>query len=73
MEAKKMWGFRWSCGGRQLFSLESARPASAVTCTLKFWDMEAKKTLPPLFGDSWASACGEALPRLQGALEKGIV
>ncbi len=34
----------------------------------KFWDMEAKKTLPPLFGDSWASACGEALPRLQGAL-----
>lgn len=34
----------------------------------KFWDLEAKKALPPLFGDSWASACGEALPRLQGAL-----
>ena len=34
----------------------------------KYWDLEAKKELPPLFGDSWSEASGEALPRLKGAL-----
>ncbi len=34
----------------------------------KYWDLEAKKQLPPLFGDSWSEATGEALPRLKGAL-----
>ncbi len=34
----------------------------------QYWDLEAKKELPPLFGDSWSEASGEALPRLQGAL-----
>ena len=34
----------------------------------KYWDLEAKKELPPLFGDSWSEASGEALPRLEGAL-----
>ena len=34
----------------------------------KYWDMEAKKELPPMFGDSWSEATGEALPRLEGAL-----
>ncbi|MBL0714956.1 MAG: ABC transporter substrate-binding protein [Desulfosarcina sp.] len=34
----------------------------------KYWNMEAKKELPPLFGDSWSEATGEALPRLNGAL-----
>lgn len=33
-----------------------------------FWDLEAKKELPPLFGDSWSASVGEALPRLEGAL-----
>jgi peptide/nickel transport system substrate-binding protein len=33
-----------------------------------FWDLEAKKQLPPLFGDSWSATIGEALPRLIGAL-----
>ncbi len=34
----------------------------------KYWDLESKKQLPPLFGDSWSEQSGEALPRLQGAL-----
>lgn len=33
-----------------------------------YWDLEANKELPPLFGDSWSSAVGEAYPRLIGAL-----
>ena len=33
-----------------------------------YWDKEAAKELPPLFGDSWSASVGEALPRLQGAL-----
>ena len=34
----------------------------------QFWDLEAKKELPALFGDSWSERSGEALPRLSGAL-----
>lgn len=34
----------------------------------QYWDLEAKKELPALFGDSWSSADGEALVRLSGAL-----
>jgi peptide/nickel transport system substrate-binding protein len=34
----------------------------------KYWDLEGKKELPPLFGDSWSEASGEAFPRLRGAL-----
>lgn len=34
----------------------------------RFWDLEAEKELPPLFGDSWSERSGEALPRLRGAL-----
>jgi len=33
-----------------------------------YWDMESKKELPPLFGDSWSASVGEALPRLEGAV-----
>ncbi|MFC2036416.1 ABC transporter substrate-binding protein [Chloroflexota bacterium] len=33
-----------------------------------YWDLEASKELPPIFGDSWSSAIGEAYPRLVGAL-----
>jgi peptide/nickel transport system substrate-binding protein len=33
-----------------------------------YWDLEAKKELPPLFGDSWADESGEAYNRLKGAL-----
>jgi peptide/nickel transport system substrate-binding protein len=34
----------------------------------RYWELEAAKELPPLFGDSWSESSGEALPRLQGAL-----
>jgi peptide/nickel transport system substrate-binding protein len=34
----------------------------------KYWDLEANKELPPLFGDSWSSELGEAINRLNGAL-----
>ena len=34
----------------------------------KYWDLEAKKQLPPLFGDSWSEATGESYTRLKGAL-----
>lgn len=34
----------------------------------QYWDLEANKELPPLFGDSWSTQDGEALNRLQGAL-----
>ena len=33
-----------------------------------YWDLEAKKELPPLFGDSWSATGGEAYRRLLGAL-----
>jgi peptide/nickel transport system substrate-binding protein len=34
----------------------------------QYWDLEAEKQLPPLFGDSWSSTLGEAYNRLLGAL-----
>lgn len=34
----------------------------------QYWDLEANKELPPLFGDSWSTTDGEALNRLEGAL-----
>ena len=34
----------------------------------KYWDLEANKELPPMFGDSWSTTDGEALNRLEGAL-----
>jgi hypothetical protein len=34
----------------------------------QYWDLEANKQLPPLFGDSWSSRTGEAYHRLYGAL-----
>jgi len=33
-----------------------------------YWDLEANKQLPPLFGDAWADTSGEAYNRLYGAL-----
>lgn len=33
-----------------------------------YWDLESKKELPPLFGDSWSETAGESLMRLSGAL-----
>ncbi len=35
-----------------------------------YWDLEANKELPPLFGDSWSAVDGEAYRRLIGALGK---
>lgn len=34
----------------------------------QYWELEAAKELPPLFGDSWSTGSGEALRRLTGAL-----
>ncbi|MCA1735333.1 MAG: ABC transporter substrate-binding protein [Actinobacteria bacterium] len=34
----------------------------------QYWDLEAAKQLPPLFGDSWSSVSTESFARLQGAL-----
>jgi peptide/nickel transport system substrate-binding protein len=34
-----------------------------------YWELEANKELPPLFGDSWSSAIGEAYQRMIGALD----
>jgi len=34
----------------------------------QYWDLEANKQLPPLFGDAWADTSGEAYNRLYGAL-----
>ena len=34
----------------------------------QYWDLEAKKQLPPLFGDAWQEPSGEAYNRLFGAL-----
>jgi peptide/nickel transport system substrate-binding protein len=34
----------------------------------QYWDLEATKELPPLFGDSWGEESGEAYNRLIGAL-----
>lgn len=34
----------------------------------QYWELEANKELPPLFGDSWSTLSGEALRRLTGAL-----
>ncbi len=34
----------------------------------KYWDLEAQKQLPPLFGDRWSETNGESLERLKGAL-----
>lgn len=33
-----------------------------------FWDLQANKALPPLFGDSWSNTGSESLFRLRGAL-----
>ena len=33
-----------------------------------YWDLEADKQLPPLFGDSWSNANPEGWDRLQGAM-----
>jgi len=33
-----------------------------------YWELEANKELPPLFGDSWSTLSGEAYRRLDGAL-----
>ena len=35
----------------------------------QYWDLEATKALPPLFGDSWSATGGEAYRRLRGALD----
>ena len=34
----------------------------------QYWDLEANKELPPLFGDAWSVVDGEALSRLEGAV-----
>jgi len=34
----------------------------------RFWELQANRELPPLFGDSWSSSTGEAYPRLIGSV-----
>lgn len=34
----------------------------------KYWNLEGKKELPPMFGDSWSCREGEPLERLEGTL-----
>ncbi len=34
----------------------------------RFWNLQANRELPPLFGDSWSSSTGEAFPRLVGSV-----
>lgn len=34
----------------------------------QYWELEAEKQLPPLFGDSWSSVSTESFERIQGAL-----
>ena len=34
----------------------------------QYWELEAEKQLPPLFGDAWSTNLGEAVNRLQGAV-----
>jgi peptide/nickel transport system substrate-binding protein len=34
----------------------------------QYWELEANKELPPLFGDSWSEISGEAYNRMVGAL-----
>ena len=34
----------------------------------KYWNLQANRELPPLFGDSWSSSTGEAFPRLVGSV-----
>ncbi len=34
----------------------------------RFWELQAARELPPLFGDSWSSSTGEAFPRLVGSV-----
>ncbi|OQY47051.1 MAG: hypothetical protein B6242_06070 [Anaerolineaceae bacterium 4572_78] len=36
--------------------------------TGKYWDLESKKELPPLFGESWSNSASESLIRLEGLL-----
>ena len=39
-----------------------------ITESGAFWDLEAEKQLPPLFGDSWSNAAPEAYARIFGAM-----
>ncbi len=34
----------------------------------KYWELQANRELPPLFGDSWSAGTGEAYPRLIGSV-----
>lgn len=36
--------------------------------SVHYWDLEANKQLPPLFGENWSESSGEAYNRLFGAL-----
>ncbi|HSH04346.1 MAG TPA: ABC transporter substrate-binding protein [Anaerolineae bacterium] len=55
-------------------SIKADLEAVGITTNLElmesgaYWDLEAQKELPPLFGDSWSVATNEAYNRLVGAL-----